>query len=420
MLHTKSFRRIWQLLITAATVLASVYFPLQLALELELIDNFTLFYSILSLLFFFDALYNLYSARRSNRSGEPGEPHYSNTYMTVWFIIDVTAALPLGFFTAIPWIHLNKLLKLLRIANYMRQWRQRAVGLSDYLKFGFFLFWLALSAHLLACGWLQLHTGSNADDETRYVNSLYWSVQTLTTVGYGDVSPVNNLQRIYTMLVMVFGVGIYGYLIGNVVSIFAKSNPAREYYFRNLDRLQTFVRYRKLPPGMQKKIKDYYSYIWQKRWGLDEEAFIESLPPGLKEEVSLFLRREAVDKIPLFQGSGEDFLREIAMQLKPIVLAKNDFLFKEGDVGNEMFFLLQGELEIIAKESGVIATLHDGDFFGEIALFHNIRRTASVRATCFSDLYVLHRNVFEIVGSRFPDIKNTIIKKAEERLKQQD
>jgi len=53
----------------------------------------------------------------------------------------------------------------------------------------------------------------------KYITSLYWSIQTLTTVGYGDVSAVTVPEQILAILWMIIGVGFYSLTISNI-SIF--------------------------------------------------------------------------------------------------------------------------------------------------------------------------------------------------------
>jgi voltage-gated potassium channel len=69
-----------------------------------------------------------------------------------------------------------------------------------------------------------------------------------------------------------------------------------------------------------------------------------------------------------------------------------------------MYFVIRGRLDVLTKEGAVINTLQDGDFFGEIALFSDQPRSASVRAITYCDLYLLDKDVFEYILERFPDI----------------
>lgn len=55
----------------------------------------------------------------------------------------------------------------------------------------------------------------------QYVASYYWSFQTLTTVGYGDIPPKTLLERIFANIWMVIGVGFYSFTIGNLSTILA-------------------------------------------------------------------------------------------------------------------------------------------------------------------------------------------------------
>ena len=46
------------------------------------------------------------------------------------------------------------------------------------------------------------------------MTSLYWAAATTTTVGYGDISAVNEIERMFAMAVMMAGVWVYGYALG--------------------------------------------------------------------------------------------------------------------------------------------------------------------------------------------------------------
>ena len=58
----------------------------------------------------------------------------------------------------------------------------------------------------------------------------------------------------------------------------------------------------------------------------------------------------------------------------------------EGELGTEMFFISKGKLKVLVKETQ-IGTLQEGDFFGEVAMYHNKgRRTATVIATTYCEV----------------------------------
>lgn len=53
----------------------------------------------------------------------------------------------------------------------------------------------------------------------RYVTSIYWSITTLTTVGYGDLHPVNTREMLFDIFYMLFNLGLTAYLIGNMTNL---------------------------------------------------------------------------------------------------------------------------------------------------------------------------------------------------------
>lgn len=53
----------------------------------------------------------------------------------------------------------------------------------------------------------------------RYISAMYWSITTMTTVGYGDLHAVNTVEMIFIIFYMLFNLGLTAYLIGNMTNL---------------------------------------------------------------------------------------------------------------------------------------------------------------------------------------------------------
>ncbi len=65
---------------------------------------------------------------------------------------------------------------------------------------------------------------------SQYIKSLYWSITTLATVGYGDYTPVNDVEMAFVVSYMVFNVGLSAYLLGNMTTLATKADNATAAY----------------------------------------------------------------------------------------------------------------------------------------------------------------------------------------------
>lgn len=69
--------------------------------------------------------------------------------------------------------------------------------------------------------WVAVRGIIDHDDGYQYLTSVYWSLQTITTVGYGDIPAKTTTEQVLSVLWMVFGVGFYSFTIGNLSSVIA-------------------------------------------------------------------------------------------------------------------------------------------------------------------------------------------------------
>ncbi len=85
-------------------------------------------------------------------------------------------------------------------------------------------------------------------------------------------------------------------------------------------------------------------------------------------------------------------------------------VFHQGDLGDTLYILLRGEAEVVHEDNGaetVIAHLHPGEFFGEMALLNQKTRGATIRCTKSMDVLTLKKGDFTALVSNLPDLRQT-------------
>src|SRR5262249_32694785 len=104
--------------------------------------------------------------------------------------------------------------------------------------------------------------------------------------------------------------------------------------------------------------------------------------------------RETLERVPLFHGGDPLLLSQVSMALRPRAAAPGEVVVEKGEVGSEMYLICRGEVEVLDGAGRVLATLREGDCFGEVALLLSEPRNATVRAKTLCDLFVLEKADF--------------------------
>ncbi|MEI6876949.1 MAG: cyclic nucleotide-binding domain-containing protein, partial [Spirochaetota bacterium] len=232
---------------------------------------------------------------------------------------------------------------------------------------------------------------------------------TIATIGYGDYYPNHdkNLQIMYTIVVQLFGVGMYTYAIANVSSLVSNLDVARAAYQRRLEEINAFLRSQKIPAKLQERVRDYYSYLWSQHRSVNTTSVVEELPRTLALEILLFLNRELLARVEIFQGADELFVRESVQLLRPRVFLPDEYIIRQGEFGDCMYFITGGEVEVVIGSERV-AVLGAGSPVGETALVENVRRNASVRCLTYSTGYQLSKPDFDQLRAKYPEFDERV------------
>ena len=282
-------------------------------------------------------------------------------------------------------------------------------------------FFIGNVAPVYSESWLRDASLEDARTTTQYMKALYWSITTLTTVGYGDITPTNDVEIGFTLVIMFLGVSMYAFIIGNVASLIANLDANQGRFREKLDQIQAYMRERRIPSILQQEVRDYYQYMWEYSHDASMELdFLDELPHSIKTRIYLHLYQELVEKVPLFKDADKGFIEDLVIKLKPRILPPNDSIIREEQLGHEMYFIKRGEVEAFSEKTGrVYRTMTAGMFFGEIALLYSSRRTASVITKTYCELFVLYKDDFDHVLENYPRFWEKIKEIAEQRFQTQ-
>ncbi len=434
----------WDLMVVTLSTYSIVTVPLFLAFP-KLIDNRTSTPGdvVVDMVFWVDIWLSF-------RSGYLDEDKYEvkekgeiiHRYLHGWFIVDFVAALPLDLiWTSLlttegreaGFLNMNKMLRFTRVVKKLD-----GMVIIGYARLVKLLLEFCAAAHVIGCLYFYLGriqptpdwgvvwiTEFNIDEKPvfhQYMSSLYWAYATLGTVGYGDISAVSTYERIFAILVMLFGSIMYATIFGTITTLIQERDRNRSAYLERIVKIKDFVKANGLPGFIRSRLLRYHEASWQLR-KIATEDVLDGVPESAKIELMMFLYSDLVTQVPIFSRCPKRFLEKVVMCFHNCVYLPGDYIIRQGDIGNEVYFIVVGSIEVYVAESSGLLSFDEtikasefmvargpGTFIGEGALLHrNNRRGASVVAVSpIVQAMVLSRESFEHCVADFPEVVETI------------
>ena len=386
---------------------------------------------LISLFFLSDIVLNLFTTHRHKGREFTDAAANRAHYLKGMFAVDLLANFPLDLlvtvggdmeiagFSLVLLVRLLALFRLARLFVILRRWESFSWTNPGYLRVVKYVAVILLLTHCIACLWFAfaymdgfptdswvLAAGIEAATPvTQYVRSLYWTVTTMTTVGYGDITPNRNIEYVLAIFIMLMGASLYAFIIGGLASLLSNLQAARNTHWKHMESVEQYLRSRQVPAHLGTRVHNYYEYLWASRKGLNEGALLKDLPESLRMEIMLHLAGDVLAKVPLFRYCSPFLRNTLLAALHPATFAPGDYLVREGEVGKALFFINRGKVEILSGEQEAShGVMRDGDYFGHISMALSEHRSASVRACDYTEILVLDKANYESIKSEYPEL----------------
>ena len=128
---------------------------------------------------------------------------------------------------------------------------------------------------------------------------------------------------------------------------------------------------------------------------------------------------DSLRRSPLFAELSKDELEQLAKRTEDLEVPEGKILTREGETAQEFFVIIDGEV-YVTKGGTRLRTLGEGEFFGEIGLFEDVPRTATVTAITPLRFFVLTRQSFWGMIDSMPQVERKILRALARRLMAQD
>ena len=160
----------------------------------------------------------------------------------------------------------------------------------------------------------------------QYSYSLYFSVMTVTSVGYGDISAhrFNVVEQIVCVFIMLLTGMIWGYLIG-IFCAMAAPGPTKAQFRSELSELNNFMSEHNFAPEMRFRLREYMHQTVSLRKLDARRHLLTKLSPAMQGEMSLLINEATVGKVWYLHGTEVGLMIHIASKLKPAIFPPTEF-----------------------------------------------------------------------------------------------
>ena len=312
-----------------------------------------------------------------------------NNYLIGWFLFDFLTALP---FNLLYFYYCNQLenqicityennnityyLSMLKCLKSMKMYKMLSekknqfitrliekasnkqsldekIELTKELSFVIFGFHIFSCLHIFIGkyaypSWIFANEFQNISEINIYIISLYYLIQTMTTVGYGDISSDSFIEIIFRIILLAVGIICYSWVISNISNSINKQSYAQNNYSNDCLLLENIRKeHEDLSFKIYNEIKHYLRFKHFQKNIYDKNLLINSLPFTFKNNLIFSMFKNEINRFNFFKGvSNTNFISEILYNFSSMICKKNEILLNENEIIEELFFVKDGRISL--------------------------------------------------------------------------
>lgn len=403
--HESMFKVAWDWLVLALVMFTAIYIPYEAAFlvntkesvwqEISSGEPQEIVNLMVDLMFIIDILINFRTTYVEKKSEVvvSSPKKIAIHYLKSWFIVDFIAAIPFDYFipdeangaaSLTGLLKTARLLRLIRVSRKMDRYSEYGIAVIFLLTAIFTLIahWLACIWHVIGqkeievpYGWIQLlagvveqpinqsEPGSGPGSGTRYITALYFTLTSLTSIGFGNVAPNTDNEKIFSVMTMLIGALFYAAIFGNLTAIIQRLYSRTARYHRDLRVVKEFIALHNIPEYLQGTLREYFAQEQTAAKGDDIESIMYRFPESLQADIRVHLNHSLFEQFEIFQGASQGSLRALATAFHIELFPHKHFLLKEGDQVTKLYFIVTGTVDIIKGDQSIVS-LGPGDVVG--------------------------------------------------------
>ncbi|KAJ6376070.1 hypothetical protein OIU77_000942 [Salix suchowensis] len=301
-------------------------------------------------------------------------------YLSSYFLIDILSVLPLPQVVISSYLNTKNVLKFAVIFQYVPRFMRiyplyKEVTTSGILTetawvgAAFKLFLYMFVSHVIGAICLVLLCRLRVF-QTSSFTVFWWGMRNLSSLGHNLKRSTYVWENCFAVFISISGVATIAFLIGNMKTNF-RSPTARLEEMRIQRRdTEQWMSHRLLPDNIRERIRRYEQFRWQETRGVDEEMLVQNLPRDLRRDIKRHLSLALLKRVPVFEKMDEQVLDAMCDRLKPVLYTEESYVVREGDLVDEMLFVMQGKLSTTTTNGGRTAVfipeyLEAGEICGE-------------------------------------------------------
>ncbi|XP_068176820.1 potassium voltage-gated channel subfamily H member 1-like isoform X1 [Antennarius striatus] len=443
-LHYCLFKTTWDWVILILTFYTAIMVPYNVSFKTRQNNvSWLVVDSIVDVIFLVDIVLNFHTTFVGAGGEVISDPRLIRVnYVRTWFVIDLLSCLPYDVINAFENVDegISSLFSSLKVVRLLRLGRV-ARKLDHYIEYGAAVLVLlvcvfGLAAHWLACIWFSIGDYEVIDEDANgvrtdswlfllgeaagtpyrfnatgsgrweggprkdsvYITALYFTMTSLTSIGFGNIAPNTDGEKIFAVAMMMIGSLLYATIFGNVTTIFQQMYANTNRYHEMLNSVRDFLQLYQVPQGLSERVMDYIVSTWSMSRGIDTDKVLHICPKDMRADICVHLNRKVFKEHPAFRLASDGCLRALAVEFQTLHSAPGDLIFHAGESIDSLCFVVSGSLEVI-QDDEVVAILGKGDVFGDRSWKEACLAPAcaNVRALTYCDLHVIKRHALQKV-----------------------